>query len=94
MLKKIVNINTVVSLLSSITVLLSIFVLTMLNHYDGNMDWNYLWYAFIRIFILSLIPVFVVVIFKIGKWYWSIITGVCIGLISAVIYVNVATIIQ
>jgi len=80
-----------VAYLASIMCLHAIFINTMLHQYNGKMDWDYLWYASIRIMLLSFIPGAVAFILKSHKWYWSLLLGVVGGFISAVVYVKVNT---
>jgi len=79
----------IVGYISSSILLLFIFIKTMLLHYNGRIDWDYLGFASIRIFIISIVPAIAIRLLNIRKWYLSIVFGLVLGLITAVIVVNV-----
>lgn len=83
-----VNINSISAYFSSVGLLLTIFVMTMLKHYDGQIDWEYLLYAALRIALLSILSMLVVNYLKVSKWYWSIVIGIVVGFLSAALYVS------
>ncbi len=73
---------------SSFIFLILIFVLTMLKHYGGEIDWPYLFFALPRIAVLSICPVVVVMFAKVTKWYWSVPCGIVVGFLAAVVFLN------
>jgi hypothetical protein len=64
--------NSIIGYISSLALLLTIFLRSMLIHYGGEIDAGYLMYATSRFLIISLIPAIIIYFAKISKWYFSI----------------------
>ena len=74
------------------SLLISIFIYTMLLHYDNYIDWEYLQFAALRIAIICLIPAVVVKAFKIKSILKIFLLSIVLAFITAIIYINYATI--
>ena len=75
--------------IASVSLLLTIFIWTMLIHYNGRIDWEYLRYAIYLISIISLMPFAAVWLLKVKRWYLSIPFGGGIGLMAAIFYIKI-----
>jgi hypothetical protein len=75
--------------IASVSLLLTLFLWTMLVHTNGKIDWDYLIYAIYLISILSLISFVVIFLLKVKRWYLSLPLGGCIGLIVAIFYIKI-----
>ena len=85
------NFHTVLAFASSGTILSCIFVVTMLRHYNGAIDWDYLFYATVQICAISIIPAMAVKAIGIVKWYWVVLTGIVVGCLAAFLFIAVLT---
>jgi len=87
---KIKYLQPIVAYLISIIALQVIFVGSMLNYYNGEIQWSYLGFASIRIALISLIPAIAVYLLKIQKWYISAVISLLLGIGVAVAYVQIS----
>ena len=81
--------HPLISWIASATLLLTLFVWTMLVHYNGRIDWEYLICAIYLISIISFIPFAIIWLLKVKRWYLSIPLGCVIGLMSAIFYIKI-----
>lgn len=89
-LKYILNAKqALIGYLSSTISLFGIFLSTMLIHYNGMIDWQYLRYGVLVAALVSFVPAVIIKYTKISKWYFSIIVGVLLGLFVATIFVRI-----
>ena len=79
------------SYLFSTILLLGLFVTTMLNHYDGNIDLNYLKSAIYRILLISLVLAVAIILLNIRKLHSNLALTLLLSLGAATLYVQIAT---
>jgi hypothetical protein len=74
---------------SSLICLVGFFLWTMLVHYNGKIDWEYLGYATSHIVLISAVPAILIYFIKRSKWYFSIMTGAVVGFLVAILVVKI-----
>ena len=76
----------IIALLSSTIFLLAIFVVTIFKHNDGIFEWGIYVITFLIIVVASIMPAIAVKLANISKWYWSVLIGMVLGLVSLAIF--------
>lgn len=81
----------ILSYIFSTCILLALFISTMLNQYNNQIDWHYLKSATIKILIISFIPAVAIILLKVRKLHINIILSALLALGAATFYVQVLT---
>lgn len=82
-------VQAIIALLTSLVVLFTTYLSTMLLNNSGSIYWPLLEFISVRILIISIIPAIIYLFWQVSNWVSAFFGGLIIGLIIAIIYINI-----